>query len=229
MPTAPPSARLNVIGAGFGRTGTMSLKLALEHLGLGPCYHMTEVVKNPHHARIWRMAECGQPINWEELFTHYRSTVDWPACHYYRELMDVFPEAKVILTVRDPASWYESMKNTLYSLKTATEERFHARQQRMGASSFPAPPAESRIWRDTFSGRFTERQYAMEVFTRHNAEVMQHVPASRLLVYEVSDGWPPLCEFLGMPPPDVPFPRINTMQSFRAYNRAQLGLPDAGR
>lgn len=111
--------RLEVIGAGFGRTGTMSLKLALEQLGFGPCYHMTEIVKNPGHMRLWRIAHSGQPVDWAELFSRYRAAVDWPVCHYYCDLMSEFPDAKVILTLRDSRQWYESMTNTLYSLKTA--------------------------------------------------------------------------------------------------------------
>jgi hypothetical protein len=226
-PAELPSRRLDVIGAGFGRTGTMSLKLALEQLGLGPCYHMTEIVRNPSHARMWNMAESGQPVDWRVLFARYRAAVDWPACHYYRELMEAFPAAKVILTTRDAGQWYESMTNTLYRLKTATDERLRARQAMIGGSG--EPPAENRIWAQVFSGAFTDRRHAIEVFRRHNAEVISHVPAGRLLVYQVSEGWPPLCDFLGVPVPDGPFPVINTTPSFREFNRVQLGLPDASR
>lgn len=173
------------------------------------------------------MAESGQRVDWQRLFARYRAAVDWPTCHYYRELMEVFPEAKIILTTRDPDHWYESMTNTLHSLKTAADKRLRARQALM-AGSAESPP-ENRIWGQVFSGRFTDRQYAIGVFQRHNAEVIDHVPADRLLVYQVSEGWPPLCGFLGMPSPDKPFPRINTTQSFREFNRVQLGLPDAGR
>jgi hypothetical protein len=188
---------------------------------------MTEIVRNPSHARMWKMAESGQPVDWGELFERYRAAVDWPACHYYQELMEVFPEAKVILTTRDPDQWYESMTSTLYRLKTAADERLRARLAVIGGSTEPA--TENRIWGQIFAGRFTDRQYAIEVFERHNAEVISHVPADRLLVYQVSEGWAPLREFLGIPSPDVSFPQINTTQSFREFNRAQLGLPDAGR
>jgi hypothetical protein len=214
--------RLDVIGVGFGRTGTMSLKLALEQLGFGPCYHMTEIVKNPGHARLWRTAHSGQPVDWAELFARYRATVDWPACHYYRELMDAFPEAKAILTIRDPDQWYESMVNTLYSLKTAADARLLARREEPGVKDALTMPG-SRIWEETFAGRFEDRQHAIAVFEQHNAEVIRNVPAVRLLVYRVSAGWQPLCEFLGVGPPDDAFPRINSTQSFREYNRQQLG------
>jgi Sulfotransferase domain len=198
----------------------MSLKLALEQLGFGPCYHMTEILKNPFHARLWRAADAGHRVDWAELFVRYRATVDWPACHYYRELMQEFPEAKVILTTRDPDQWYDSMANTLYSLKKATE----ARQANPDLGPVQVPYVENRIWHETFSGRFEDRQYATMAFQRHNAEVIDCVPAERLLVYRVAEGWRPLCEFLGVAQPDSLFPLINTTQSFREYNRYQLGI-----
>lgn len=200
----------------------MSLKLALEQLGFGPCYHMTEIVKNLSHARLWRMANSGQPVDWTELFSNYRSTMDWPACHYYRELMNEFPDAKVILTIRDSGRWYESMTNTLYSLKTAADARLRIRQDRMGSAAGEAAPG-NRIWRDTFSGDFEDREHAIAIFERHNADVIRTVPANRLLVYQVSEGWTPLCEFLGGAVPDHAFPHVNTTESFREYNRAELG------
>src|SRR5919199_3150253 len=108
------SMALEVIGAGFGRTGTMSLKVALEELGFGPCYHMTEVFANPKHVKFWEAAARGEPVDWEELFRGYRSSVDWPGAAFYEELMERYPDAKVILTVRDPDRWYESALNTIY-------------------------------------------------------------------------------------------------------------------
>lgn len=203
----------------------MALKLALEQLGFGPCYHMTEIVKNPGHARLWRAAHSGQAVSWPELFARYRAALDWPVCHYYRELMDAFPDAKVILTIRDPDQWYESVANTLYSLKIAADARLLARQERLGAGPAPEPAPGRRIWEDTFSGRFEDRAYAIEVFERHNAQVVQTVPAERLLVYQVGYGWPQLCGFLGVELPQQPFPQINSTQSFREYNRVQLGRP----
>jgi hypothetical protein len=212
-------APLAVIGAGFGRTGTMSLKIALERLGFGPCYHMTEMVNNPSHAGLWSAAGRGEPVDWAALFGRYRATVDWPACHYYRELMAAFPAAKVILTVRDSERWYDSVANTLYSLKTATDSYLAGRGQ-----AGPRPPVvyQNRIWDETFSGRFTDRQYAIEVFQRHNREVMDYVPPDRLLVYELEQGWQPLCDLLGVQPPDETFPHVNDTRAFRDYNRAQL-------
>ena len=107
---------LSVIGAGFGRTGTMSLKLALDQLGFGPCYHMTEVFKNPKASGYWEAAADGKPIDWEEVFAGYRSTVDWPGATFYKQLADAYPEAKVILTERDAEAWFESTQATIFSL-----------------------------------------------------------------------------------------------------------------
>jgi hypothetical protein len=208
---------LAVIGAGFGRTGTMSLKIALETLGLKPCYHMTEMVKNPTHPALWAAAGRGEPVDWAALFDRYRATVDWPGSLYYRELMVAYPAAKVILTVRDADTWYDSVANTLYSLKTATDSQRAARGGRE-----PVLYA-NRIWDALFGGRFADREHTIEVYRRHNAEVARTVPADRLLVYQVSEGWPPLCEFLDLPVPPGPFPRVNDTQAFRDYNRARLG------
>lgn len=212
---------LKIIGAGFGRTGTMSLKSALEELSFSPCYHMTELAKNPAHPRIWDAAGRCEPVDWAEVLGRYRATVDWPWCEFYKELMKAFPDAKVILTVRDPDAWYDSVLNTLYSLKNAMDDTFANHRARAIPNMEPlAPVHESRIWDGTFSGRFEDRRYAIEVFNRHNEQVKQYVPAERLLVYEVKDGWRPLCEFLGVETPDDKlFPHANDTEAFREYNR----------
>src|SRR5205823_4535388 len=109
---------LKIIGAGFGRTGTMSLKVALEELGFSPCYHMIEVFERPADIAVWEGAAVGKPIDWEALFAGYQATVDWPACIFYKELMQVYPDAKVLLTVRNPENWYESANSTIFQMRT---------------------------------------------------------------------------------------------------------------
>jgi hypothetical protein len=210
---------LQVIGAGFGRTGTMSLKVALETLGFAPCYHMTEMVKNPEHFRLWTAARDGAPVDWRRLYANYRATVDWPGCLYYRELMAAFGQAKVILTVRDSDRWYDSVRDTLYSLKTATDGYLASADT---AGRRPALQYENRIWTDLFAGRFTDRHFAISVYRQHNLRVQETVPADRLLVFQVGDGWQPLCSFLQVSVPDQPFPRLNDTQAFRDYNRDAL-------
>lgn len=198
---------LEVIGAGFGRTGTLSLKLALEQIGFGPCYHMMEVLKNPRFAEYWKRAAFGESVSWDEVFAGYRSTVDWPGCSYWKELSMAYPEAKVILTVRDPIRWHESTQNTIFS--KALMERAAA-----------APPVENRmgmmkkILGDTFSGRVADREHAVDVFNKHIETVRSTIPPKRLLVFDVADGWEPLCNFLGVGVPATPFPRTNSTDEF---------------
>jgi len=196
---------MEIIGAGFGRTGTLSLKLALEILGFGPCYHMVEVFnteKNPTHLDLWEQAAFGQKVDWQALFQHYRATVDWPGAAFYDQLLAVYPEARVILSIRDPEKWYQSACDTIYHHSQPQDTQFSRMVNQL-------------VWQGTFSGRFLDKPYALEVFERHIATVQQQVPADKLLVYRVSDGWEPLCRFLQVPQPDQPFPRVNDTQSFQ--------------
>ncbi|MDQ4106264.1 MAG: sulfotransferase family protein [Actinomycetota bacterium] len=210
---------LRVIGAGFGRTGTMSLKAALEELGFDPCYHMIEVYENPKHVGLWEGAIQGEPVDWQEIFHGYKATVDWPGAAFYERLMAEHPEAKVILTVRDPERWYESTLNTIYGMRKLTYSPLLS----LGASLVPrlkhlrrtALMAGDLIWERVFDDRFEDRRYAIEVFERHNESVKRRVPADRLLVYEVREGWEPLCAFLEVSVPDRPFPHLNDTESFR--------------
>jgi hypothetical protein len=199
---------MKVIGAGFGRTGTFSTKVALEHLGFGPCYHMVEVFEHPEHVAFWQAAADGQPIDWNDLFGNYKAAVDWPACAFYDQLMEVYPEAKVLLTVRDPDSWHRSVMNTIGpGNNDETDDPQRLAHRKMG---------QSVIWQGTFDGRVEEKEYAISVFNRHIEEVKRRVPAERLLVFDVKEGWEPLCRFLGVPVPEnVPFPRLNDTASFQ--------------
>jgi hypothetical protein len=201
---------LAVIGAGFGRTGTASLKSALERLGLAPCYHMFEIVAQPEHSRFWLRAAIGRSVDWDELLGPYRAAVDWPACRFYVELAAHYPSAKVVLTVREPAQWFESAWSTIFPRITRPVDQadefawLRARMQR------------EIIIEQTFGGDITDRAHALAVFERHNAAVCRTIPAERLLVYEIAAGWQPLCDFLGRPVPDEPVPHANAAQEFRA-------------
>ncbi len=213
---------LKVIGAGFGRTGTSSLKAALDELGFGPCYHMSEVFAHVEHVKSWSAAAHGQPIDWDELFRDYRATVDWPGAAFYKELMERYPDAKVILTLRDPERWYESARGTIYAIHKMTSsspvfslaQYFAPRRRRAGRM------INDVVWQGAFGGDFEDREHAIELFQRHNAEVRRHVPADRLLVYEVKQGWQPLCAFLGVEAPrDKPFPHLNDTAEFKRMIR----------
>jgi len=196
---------LQVIGAGFGRTGTASLQRALEILGFGPCYHMFEIRKQPGRAPAWRHAVRDGSADWDAIFAGYRSAVDWPACRFYKELAEAYPEARVILTVRDPEAWHRSCMSTIYAVSQAMPwaMRLVPVARHVRAMLFEA------IWDGTFDGRFAEAAHARAIFEAHNEQVQRTVAPQRLLVFEVQQGWQPLCQFLGVEVPDEPFPQLN--------------------
>ncbi len=194
---------LKVIGSGLGRTGTLSTKLALEQLGFGPTHHMVEVFMHPETVPLWVEAGNGRPL-WDAIFEGYGSMVDHPGCIYWRELMAHYPDAKVLHTVRDPDRWFDSTQATIFN-----PER--------------PPPPEGTPMRQFFNqlnawygGDMHDRAFMTDIFRRHTEQVVAGVPKDRLLVFEVAQGWTPLCEFLGVPVPDKPFPRENSTDDFKA-------------
>jgi len=199
----------------------MSLKVALETLGVDPCYHMTEVFAHPEHTGFWISAWRGEPADWEGVLGVYEAAVDWPACTFYEELMERHPDAKVILSVRDPKRWYESVRNTIYELSVVVPRHplYRIGYTFVRLLVFRGPGnidlAHEIIWQGTFDGRFEDENHAIKVFERHNAEVKRRVPENRLLVYDVKSGWGPLCEFLGVEEPEQPFPRTNDTAQMR--------------
>lgn len=197
---------LEVIGAGVGRTGTYSLKLALEQLGFGPCHHMEEVLKDPERqVPLWSAAARGK-ADWTSLLAGYKSAVDWPTAAFWRELAEACPEAKVILTTRSAESWCDSYLETIHALLAKAD----------------AAPPHVRPWfemadavtaKSGFGGK-TSRADITRAFDAHADAVRSAIPAERLLVYEVKDGWEPLCAFLGTAPPAAPFPKTNNREEF---------------
>jgi hypothetical protein len=217
---------LKVIGAGFGRTGTLSLKAALEDLGFGPCYHMVEVFQHPEHVDLWETATQHKPIDWDQLFANYQATVDWPSYVFYEELMVRYPDAKVLLTVRDPDKWYESSMSSLYVIEERVRGLANNPLRRLSFQLF-APSFVKlamrilALWDSTFHGKFGDKDYALAIYNRHIEEVKQHVPPERLLVYNVKEGWEPLCAFLGVAVPEKPFPHLNETGNFVGNPRWQ--------
>jgi len=210
---------LKIIGAGFGRTGTRSLKEALEILGFGPCYHMVEAFEHPEHIPTWNAAARGEPVDWQELFREYRATVDWPGCTFYQQLIDTYPDAKVLLSVRDPEKWYESVSSTIYQVSRRSRSPLAPLLMLLLRVIRPniattVPMVNNLIWQSTFLNRFEDKAFAISVFNQHNEEVKQYVPPEKLLVYSVKDGWEPLCTFLEVPVPNVPFPHLNDRENF---------------
>lgn len=200
---------LAVISSGFGRTGTLSVKKALEQLGFGPCHHFENVMQAPDQVPLWAAAVAGKDVDWDKLFAGYRAQVDWPGAHFWRELAAAFPDAKVIHTVRSAESWWDSFSPTIGKFMLTYEE--------MGL-----PPhihqmcdALAVMFERTFgSGVADDRDAAIAAFNRHNEEVAETISPDRLLVFHVSEGWEPLCNFLGVAVPEGDFPHYNKVEEF---------------
>jgi hypothetical protein len=191
---------IEVIGTGFGRTGTDSMREALNLLGFGPCHHMLEVNANEGQKLLWRALAQGAAPDWERLFAGYRSCVDWPSAHYWRELVEVYPRAKVILTYRTAESWWTSFEQTIV--------------RGIGNSTDAASLGVALIRDKVFGGRPEDRAHALALYEANVAAVKATVPAERLLVHQLGDGWEPLCKHLGVPVPAQPYPRRNTADDF---------------
>jgi hypothetical protein len=191
---------LKAIGTGFGRTGTDSMREALTILGFGPCHHMLEVMANEEQKRRWRVLAQGGAPDWDRLFEGYSSCVDWPSAHYWRELVRYYPEARVILTYRSPESWWESFEKTILV--------------GIGKSTDPESLGLALIAKQVFGGRPQDRANAIAVYEANVEAVLATVPADRLLVHNLGDGWAPLCAHLGVPVPSQPYPSRNSASDF---------------
>lgn len=194
---------IEVLGAGFGRTGTDSMREALEILGFGPCHHMFEVNAHDEQKRLWRALAKGAPADWEQLFAGYRSCVDWPSAFYWRELISVYPRAKVILTYRTAESWWASFEQTIVpGLQQSTDP----------------DSVGLRLVRDqVFAGHPEDRAIAIAAYEANVSAVKATVPSERLLIHSLGDGWEPLCAHLGVPVPAQPYPSRNSASSFREH------------
>ena len=201
---------LRVVGAGLGRTATNSLKLALQQLLGGACYHMSEAIQRPQDTTVWQAAVRGEPVDWSAFPADVEATVDWPACAFWRQLADANPDALVLLSTRSSAeAWWESFDSTIGS-----------------AMRKPVPDGDPD-WRERramvldilarFSPDIADRQATIAAYERHNDAVRAEVPAGRLIDWRVGDGWGPLCDGLDLPVPDEPFPHVNTGAEFRSH------------
>ena len=199
---------LQIIGSGFGRTGTMTMKDALGTLGFGPTHHMTEIMGNPDQLRHWKAIFANEDVDWAEVFEDYASQVDWPGAWCWEKSLIAFPEAKVIHTERPEEDWWQSFNGTI--------GKFFAVSDRL-----ELPPEFREIFAtmkngliaDTFTD-FTDRTSAIAAYRANNRKVREVVPPNRLLVFNVADGWAPLCRFLGVPQPDTAFPHHHLRQEF---------------
>jgi hypothetical protein len=208
---------LAIIGAGLGRTGTLSLKRALDQLGFDPCHHMEEVLRHPEQIPGWHAAGRGEAVDFRKLLAGYRAAVDWPSAQFWSELAAAFPAGKIILTVRDTERWYQSFSQTILPLLRATEPPFNPAMAAIIAM------VRTVVGERAFGGRLDDADHIKACYERHNAAVRATATPDRLLVYEVAEGWEPLCAFLGVTVPTEPFPKVNTTQEFldRARNKGQ--------
>jgi hypothetical protein len=201
---------LRIIGSGFGRTGTMSTKMALEKLGFGPCHHMVEVMENPTQLEHWAARVAGEDVDWAEVFSGYTAQVDFPGAAVWHELSIAFPDAKVIHTERPEEDWWASYSKTI--------GKFFAQRE-----SLPLPPPIAAIFETmdkllvtgVFGG--LDRASSIAAYRRNNERVRATIPADRLLIFTPSDGWEPICRFLDVPVPDSDFPRSNARDEFWAH------------
>ena len=216
---------LKVIGVGFGRTGTESLYTALNQVGL-PCYHMYEVMNNKlnkSHLDFWLKVARSAPgtqQNWEtEVFSRYAAAVDNPACVVWRELMAAYPDAKVILTLhpKGPEAWRESTMETIYFTENHWQfkvlELFTPFGRKFGEM------VRKLIWQRGHQNTMADRDKAVAYYQQHIDTIRREVPLEKLLVFKVTDGWEPLCEFLSIPVPPTPFPNVNSREQFQKIKR----------
>ncbi len=211
---------LQVIGAGFGRTGTTSLKAALEQLGFSKCHHMEEVMTSRSQTAFWwALAERGAntaDTGWDEIFEGFQASCDWPSSTYWEELHRHYPEAKIILTVRDEQRWYESCSATIYSISFLVPTwitRMIPPLHRMNTMVIAS------VWDGVFHGRFEDRDHAVKIYRAHVAYVKATAPPDKLLVFEAKQGWEPLCQFLGVPVPEGSYPHLNDSARFKLVIR----------
>jgi hypothetical protein len=205
---------LSVIGVGMPRTGTLSLKVALETLGFAPCHHMSEVFAHPHLAPLWERAFDGTLTDWEDIFGGYRATVDAPAAYIWRPIVERYPDAKVILSLRDPEKWYASFAATIGTDRHGDRmmgSRLKPMLIKMAAHVGMTPPAPGE------RPAFPPKDEMLARFNAHNEAVRRTIAPERLLVFEASQGWEPLCRFLGRPVPDMPYPRVNDAGQFHEH------------
>ena len=209
--------RLQVVGAGLGRTGTASLKQALELLTGGRCYHMFEVFQHPDDVAVWHEAVRGGPVDWDALMGDYSASVDWPAAAYWSELAELNPDAIVLLSTRSsPEVWWGSMQKTIVQALTEPLPEPDPVVERHRAMVHEL--LERRLTPD-----WREPAAAMAAYQRHNERVRREAPAERLLDWQPGDGWEPICAAMGVPVPEQPFPHENSSEQFRGNIEEHAG------
>ena len=212
---------IKIIGAGFPRTGTNTLRESLQQLGYVKTYHMKELLVHPENLHYWKKLKATGTTDWEELYDGYEATVDFPCYRWYKEHMKQYPDAKVILSVRPFENWYDSIYSTIWTAQNPPEAQRIEMSEKVAANPRLQTVmqcmelAKAVIMEDHFQGRFLDKTFMEEVFNKHNEEVKAYVPAKKLLVIDVSEGWEPLCKFLGTAVPAEPLPHTNKKEDFK--------------
>ena len=220
---------LKIIGAGLPRTGTSSLKFALEDLGFVKCYHMSELYKNLEHLEFWNHVVHQDAVDWKTFFSDYQAAVDYPSSLFYQDLVQTYPNAKVILTIRNPSSWYDSITSTVMS-KDRCPTRWKEAINHILAPFNAYHRTRRRwhsllrlMWQTVFDEKYKDKDEVIKRFQAHIDEVKQFVPAEKLLIFDVREGWEPLCSFLEVPVPNHPFPHANdratTQESIKVLSK----------
>ena len=212
---------MKVICAGWGRTGTRSLKFALEKLLRQPSYHMQNILLNKKDAKIWHdsIFKKNEEFKWDKIYKGYGACLDFPSCNYYKELMEAYPESKVILTIREDESWIKSWNVLNNQILKSLTFRFLAKIPKTSFKLQKDIHNKMILGEDgAFCGAKTDLERKQK-FNEWNKSVIKYVPKDRLLVYEVKDGWEPLCKFLNSPIPDIPFPYKNKTKNMGHMSR----------
>ncbi len=212
---------IKIIGAGLPRTGTNTLKQSLETLGYTKTYHMKELLVNPDQLHHWLALENNETPDWDDLYDGYQATVDFPAYPWYKQHMERYPDAKVIMTVRPFDGWYTSVKSTIWTAGPQTIGQKLGMMAKMATNPRLRKViqcvklAKRMIFAKHLQGRFEDKAFAEEVFNKHMEDVKAYVPADKLLVFDVRDGWGPLCQFLDKPVPEENLPHLNKKENFK--------------
>lgn len=212
---------IKIIGAGLPRTGTNTLRESLTMLGYVKTYHMKELLVHPENLHYWTTLKETGTTNWDELYNGYQATVDFPCYPWYKEHMKRYPDAKVILTLRPFEKWYDSFYSTIWQAQNPTESQ----KAEMGQKLQSDPRlqkvmkvmqfAKETITEEHFKGMFLDKDFMKKIFDKHNEEVKAYVPKDKLLVFDVAEGWEPLCKFLGKPKPAEQLPHTNKKEDFK--------------
>lgn len=219
---------IKIIGAGFPRTGTTTLKKALETLGYKDTYHFKDLIANPKKLKYWKELENNSNTNFEELFEGFQATVDFPGYPYYKILLEKYPDAKVILTKREFEGWYESTLKTIWK---AGPQTVFAKVVLLSKMIFNSKLRHTflciKFMRNThlkkaFDNNFASKKKAKEVFYKHIEDVKKHVPENKLLIYDVAEGWDSLCDFLDLPIPEEDFPHLNKKENFHEMVKSMI-------